>query len=195
MAGRPRSFDKDAALDVAVEQFWRDGYDATTIASLTSALGVAAPSLYAAFGDKEQLFEAAATCYLDRLVAGVDTVLAAEDSRRALTELLHLTAAAHSDPGTPLGCLLLTEPRLVDQRAVVEARIAARVRRGIDDGDVDPAADPERVAAYLVAVMRGMSGLARDGGRVEDLRSVADLAVTGLVAALGAPTAHPPATP
>lgn len=60
MAGRPRSFDKDQALLIAMERFWRDGYEATTIATLTEAMGINAPSLYAAFGDKDRLFAQAA---------------------------------------------------------------------------------------------------------------------------------------
>ncbi|WP_219814243.1 TetR/AcrR family transcriptional regulator, partial [Rathayibacter sp. AY1D7] len=62
-AGRPRSFDREVALRTAMNRFWSDGYDETTVAVLTRDIGISAPSLYAAFGDKDELFEAAAACY------------------------------------------------------------------------------------------------------------------------------------
>ena len=56
--GRPRAFDACTALDDAMEVFWRQGYDGASIADLTAAMGISAPSLYAAFGNKEGLFRA-----------------------------------------------------------------------------------------------------------------------------------------
>src|SRR5688500_20409695 len=61
--GRPRSFDREAALDAAMEVFWRKGYEASSISDLTDAMGINPPSLYAAFGDKERLFMAAIERY------------------------------------------------------------------------------------------------------------------------------------
>jgi hypothetical protein len=61
--GRPRSFDRDEALEHAMQVFWRQGYESTTIADLTKAMGINPPSLYAAFGDKEKLFLAAVERY------------------------------------------------------------------------------------------------------------------------------------
>ncbi len=61
--GRPRAFDRDAALDAATEMFWRRGFSATSMADLCEAMGISAPSLYAAFGSKEDLYEAALKHY------------------------------------------------------------------------------------------------------------------------------------
>ena len=61
--GRPRAFDRKAALDAAMRLFWRKGYSATSIADLTAAMGIGSPSLYAAFGSKEQLYAEALDHY------------------------------------------------------------------------------------------------------------------------------------
>jgi TetR/AcrR family transcriptional regulator, transcriptional repressor for nem operon len=63
---RPREFDETAALDAAVECFWRRGYEATSLRDLTTSTGLTAPSLYNAFGDKQELFSRALQHYLDR---------------------------------------------------------------------------------------------------------------------------------
>src|SRR3989442_342282 len=54
--GRPREFDREAALERAIDVFWRHGYEAASVSDLTAAMGINPPSLYAAFGDKEKLF-------------------------------------------------------------------------------------------------------------------------------------------
>ena len=64
--GRPREFDADSRLDRAMEVFWQRGFEGATLPELTAAMGINRPSLYAAFGNKEQLFE---KC-LDRYVSG-----------------------------------------------------------------------------------------------------------------------------
>lgn len=180
MAGRPRSFDRDTALAAAVEQFWRNGYEETTIAMLTDAMGVAPPSLYAAFGDKEHLFEEASALYFQRTREAVDDAATRPTAREAIVRMLDGTARAHTDTRTPLGCLMLTEPRLAAQRKDIEARLVNRINRGIAEGDLPTTVQPHQLATFLMAVMRGMSGCARDGGSTEDLLAIADLAVTAI---------------
>ena len=63
---RPREFDETAALEAAMECFWRRGYEATSLRDLTASMGLTAPSLYNAFGDKQELFARALERYLDR---------------------------------------------------------------------------------------------------------------------------------
>jgi AcrR family transcriptional regulator len=187
MAGRPRSFDRETALAAAVEQFWRTGYDETSIAMLTKAMGVTPPSLYAAFGDKDRLFEEASGLYFRRTCEGVDSALARPTVREAVAAMLGDTARAHTDPETPLGCLMLTEPRLAAQREDIRARLVDRIARGVTEGDLPDTVQPEQLASFLVAVMRGMSGCARDGGSTEEVLAIAD-------AALAAVPASPPAS-
>lgn len=180
MAGRPRSFDRDAALAAAVELFWRAGYEKTSVAMLTSAMGVTPPSLYAAFGDKEHLFEEASDVYFRRTCEGVNHAAALPTAREAIHRMLADTARAHTDTSTPPGCLMLTEPRLEAQREILHQRLEDRLARGVRDGDVPAATDTDALATFLVAVMRGMSGCARDGGTFEDLQGIAEIAMTAV---------------
>ena len=168
MAGRPRSFDRDAALAVAVEQFWRAGYEETSVAALTAAMGVTPPSLYAAFGDKRRLFEEASAVYFERTCEAVELATALPTAHEAVARVLDDTARAHTDPATPAGCLMLTEPRLAAQREVVRRQLKDRLDQGVRDRDL--------------AVLRGMSGCARDGGSTEDLLGIAETAMTALPA-------------
>ena len=180
MAGRPRSFDREAALAAAVEQFWRAGFEETSIATLTSAMGVTPPSLYAAFGDKQRLFEEAATVYFRRTVEAVDAAATMPTAHDAVARMLDETARAHTDASTPPGCLLLTEPRLAAQREVLHERLQRRLDRGVRDGDLAASTRTDHLASFLVAVMRGMSGCARDGGTTEELLAIARTAMCAL---------------
>jgi AcrR family transcriptional regulator len=180
MAGRPRSFDRDTALAAAVEQFWRAGYEQTSIAMLTSAMGVTPPSLYAAFGDKRRLFEEASTVYFERTCEAVDRAAALPTAREAIARMLDDTAHAHTAPGTPPGCLMLTEPELAAQREVLRQRLMDRLDQGVRDGDLPATTNTEQLASFLLAVMRGMSGCARDGGTLEDLLGIAETAMTAV---------------
>ena len=177
MAGRPRSFDRDTALAAAVEQFWRTGYDETSVAMLTSAMGVTPPSLYAAFGDKDRLFNEASDLYFRRTCEGVDAAMAEPTIREAITRMLEGTARAHTASDTPLGCLLLTEPRLTAQREALHGKLTDRIARGVADGDLPSTVRPEELASFLMAVMRGMSGCARDGGSTDEVLAIARTAV------------------
>ncbi len=83
--GRPRSFDRETALEKAVLAFWERGYEATSVADLTQVMGIGAPSLYAAFGDKRSLFEEAVGVYCDRYGSFGERALAEEPTVRGLS--------------------------------------------------------------------------------------------------------------
>ena len=180
MAGRPRSFDRDAALAVAIRQFWLTGYDETSVAMLTAAMGVTPPSLYAAFGDKRRLFEEASALYFERTCEAVDRAAALTTAHEAVARILEDTARAHTAADTPPGCLMLTEPRLDAQREVLRQRLEDRLAQGVRDGDLPRSTDASALASFLVAVMRGMSGRARDGGTAEEVRGIAETALAAL---------------
>src|SRR5437660_7281862 len=103
-AGRPRAFDVDKALDRALEVFWRKGYEGTSLADLTRAMGINRPSLYAAFGDKEALFRKGLDRYAEGPAAYVRESLNEKTARGVAETLLRRAVDLLSDPRNPHGC-------------------------------------------------------------------------------------------
>jgi AcrR family transcriptional regulator len=183
--GRPRSFDREAALDRAMLVFWRHGYEATSLAQLTAAMGVSPPSLYAAFGDKEKLFLETVERYRAR---GTDDVLRlmadAASAKDAVERVMLGTAAALTDPRYPRGCMVvLAAVSCSDQAADVQAKLAAyralsekqlrqRIEKGIADGDVPASASAAALASFYMAVLEGMSLQAKDGASRKRLEEI-----------------------
>src|SRR5919109_592052 len=152
--GRPRSFDREAALRQATEVFWRRGYEGTAISDLTKAMNINAPSLYAAFGCKEALFREAVALYNATEGAVTDRALeAAPTARQAVEDMLRLNAAAYVNPRRPPGCMVTlaatigtpenAEARdfLSQCRQEAQDAIEARLVRGVADGDLPERAD------------------------------------------------------
>ncbi|MGL5011549.1 MAG: TetR/AcrR family transcriptional regulator [Paracoccaceae bacterium] len=190
-AGRPLSFDRDAALRQAMLAFWAHGYEATSISDLTAAMGVTAPSIYTAFGDKKRLFLEAARLYAgapEDLQAALDKAPTARD---AAQDMLRNAAVAFTRPDTPRGCLLASGTASVSdaamdvQRAVsqirddIRQRLTLRIARDISAGLCAATPPAETRAAMIVALIQGMSVLARDGVGRDGLLAMADCAMTG----------------
>lgn len=187
--GRPLSFDRDAALEQAMLTFWRHGYETTSIVDLTTAMGVSAPSLYAAFGDKKQLFLAAMRLYAgdaEAMARAIDGASTAYDFARDM-----LTAAATTYTGdvTPRGCLLASatasgssasadvQQAVAGIRRGVETRLRARIERDIADGVLPPGTHAAALSGLVIAVTQGMSVLARDGATRASLLAIIDAAL------------------
>ncbi|GLH82279.1 TetR family transcriptional regulator [Bradyrhizobium sp. SSBR45G] len=187
--GRPRTFDRDTALDQAMEVFWRHGYEGATIAQLTDAMGINPPSLYAAFGSKEALLRAALDRYTARREAWMDEVLSAPTAREVTSRMLMGVAEKQTDPANPPGCLLVQGGlacgsgsanvpfELAARRAQTEEQLRHRFERAKDEGDLASGADPAALARYVSAVITGMSVMASSGADCEALAQVAAVAV------------------
>jgi AcrR family transcriptional regulator len=171
MAGRPREFDTDRALETILRAFWRDGFDRITIARLVAETGVAAPSLYAAFGDKRAMFELASARYIDRLDTALRHDLDADTSRQAIANVLRSAAQNFAEASQPAGCLVMAEPALAQRRQITRDAIRDRLRQGRRDGEL--AEDPDEVSEYVNTVLAGMAARAREGATQESLTSVA----------------------
>ncbi|MFD3873654.1 TetR/AcrR family transcriptional regulator [Streptomyces sp. NPDC058623] len=182
--GRPRSFDRDAALDKAVLAFWERGYEATSIADLTRSLGIGAPSLYAAFGDKRTLFDEAVAAYGRRYGDFAAAALAEEPTARdAVRRVLVEAAEIYADPAHPPGCMVISAAAnttddgvaasLRERRGATLRLFESRIRADVAGGLLPADTDAEELARYVGAVLQGMSQQSCDGATREQLRAIA----------------------
>lgn len=190
--GRPRGFDRDAALEQAMRLFWRKTYEGTSLTELTAAMGISAPSLYAAFGSKDALFREAVAQYAERHGTEIWESLRDIPSVDAAVEgFLYETARSYSTPGDPPGCMIVLGTQHGDgeedpvhrelrarRRAGLDL-IAGRMTRAIADGELPASFDVGGAAAFLLSVQTGMSILARDGADRAALEAAARGGVLG----------------
>lgn len=186
--GRPRSFDRETALEKAIMAFWEHGYEATSVSDLTRVMGIGAPSLYAAFGDKQALFAEVVSEYGTRYGSFSDRALAEEPTARAaVARMLREAAAKYTEPGLPHGCLVVhaatncsnpeVEAFLCDRRNANIAAIEGRIRAGIAAGELPAGTDAAALARHTGAMIQGMSQQARDGASREELEALAEIAM------------------
>jgi AcrR family transcriptional regulator len=187
--GRPREFDVDKALDRALKVFWRKGYEGASLTELTRAMGINRPSLYAAFGNKESLFQKVIERYIEGPVAYVEEALTAPTARAVAERLLEGSVDLLTDPRNPHGCLMVqgalacgqaaesVRKDLASRRARAEIVVRQRFEQAQADGDLPPDADPADLARYLLTVIRGMSVQAASGTNREELQRVAEIAL------------------
>jgi AcrR family transcriptional regulator len=193
-AGRPRAFDRDEVLDKALEVFWRQGYEASSIADLTKAMGINPPSLYAAFGNKESLFRQALDRYVEKGWVRVREALAEPTARAAIDKLLRGGAERITDPTCPHSCMLVTgalacseeadevRDEVAKRRAMLEDAVRERLQRARAEGDLPDSADPAALARYVTTIAHGMSVQAAGGATRKDLMQVVDTALTAFPA-------------
>ena len=107
LRGRPRAFDAEKALEAAMQVFWRNGYEGTSLSDLTAAMGINRPSLYAAFGNKETVFRKVVERYVNRMTGYVSEALNQPTGRGAVESLLVGAVNLMTCPNNPPGCLLV----------------------------------------------------------------------------------------
>jgi AcrR family transcriptional regulator len=173
-----------------MEVFWAHGYEGASLADLTQAMGINAPSLYAAFGCKEALFREAVDLYV--ATEGSETARALTEqptARLAIDAMLRRNSVAFARPASPGGCLVVLGDRnctpehatvrdyLTQRRQDNLAAIEQRLSRGIAEGDLPPGADVKAMAGFYITVLQGLSLQARDGASVAAMGRTVDCAM------------------
>ncbi len=186
--GRPREFDVDDALAAALRVFWTKGYEGSSLTDLTDAMGITRPSLYAAFGNKEELFTRALDLYEREKLAYIREALDAPTTqgngrepaprRHRLGERRLPGMPGRDRQRSPAAQRTLSIRQHIEGIAANTHRaLVERIERGISAGDFDSPADPEALANYLKTVLQGLSVQARSGMSRSQLESVAQAAV------------------
>lgn len=189
--GRPLSFDRDVALEKAMLVFWAHGYEAASLADLTAAMGITPPSLYAAYGDKKRLFLEAVDLYCTQPMSAEQIIAQAKNAAEAARQMLEGSAIHFTGQNTPPGCLLATgaiscSAAAADVQAVLgnirkqtESHLHAKITVDIASGIMPLETDADLLATYVMALIQGMSTLARDGASRATLLTLADAMMRG----------------
>lgn len=196
--GRPRTFDRDDALNRAMELFWERGYEGVSLLDLQQAMGnITATSLYAAFGSKEKLFHEAVKLHVGTVGARpVKALLESPTARASIEGMIRAAVEVFCTPGKPRGCFVVlgaincTESNRKIQDFLQSMRhqrpkiIKDRLQRGIAEGDLPKGVDLDRLVAFFLTVIDGLAIQARDGASREALNDAVDgamLAWEGMV--------------
>lgn len=183
--GRPRQFDRDAALTKAMHLFWEYGYEATSLHQLKTELGISAPSFYAAFASKEALFQETVGLYLQTHGTVMDYLWDTQLAPRTAIELaLRASARMQAEPGHPSGCMVTlgaASAFCAEKPAVTAGLTAARARnragllacieRGVERQELAASTDVAALATAFESFLLGLSTLARDGATQESMDS------------------------
>ncbi len=189
--GRPLSFDRDKVLNAALLQFWQTGYETTSVAELTHAMGITAPSLYTAFGDKESLFLECLKKYANPGPKTTPELIAeARSAREGAQQLLELSARWFTQKDAPAGCLVASaassgsinsqrvRAALKKIRDANRKALQKRAERDIREGHLPRTANAQALASMTMAIVQGMSTLARDGAGQKALLDLARTAMS-----------------
>jgi AcrR family transcriptional regulator len=190
ITGRPRGFDRDAALEAAMLLFWRKGFAASSMNDLCDAMGIRSPSLYAAFGSKEALYLEAIEHYVqtvgravwDKLGEGTTACVSIGNLLRAAAETLPESEL------TPAGCMAMLgavgdewPATIVDVirkvRLEVLATLRARLEEAVAAGELPASTDLDRLSRFYLSVVQGMAIQARDGATSAELKGIAAAAM------------------
>ena len=188
--GRPREFDRDAALEAAMLLFWRKGFAATSMNDLCDAMGVRSPSLYAAFGNKEALYLEAVEHYVRIQGPPVWGKLAEGATARAGIENLLIagTGSLPKSRATPAGCMA-TLAAVGDEwpapitRVVKKGRLEmlgmlrSRLETAVAKGELPASTDIDGLSRFYLSVFQGMAIQAQDGATQAELRGIAAAAM------------------
>ena len=188
--GRPKSFEKETALEQAMLIFWERGFEVTRVDDLATAMGISTSSLYASFGGKEKLFLAA----LDHYQGGRGrytkaTMESGETARDSFKNLFETAAVELTRADQPRGCMLALalptcspemEPlrmKMNKRRGISFIRFSKRLATAVEDGEIKASYDIDSLALFFLTTLQGMSIQARTGASREKLTQVGKLAM------------------
>jgi AcrR family transcriptional regulator len=186
--GRPREFDPDEVLERILCVFWEKGYEGTSLSDLTDAAGINRPSLYGAFGNKEEMFRKAFDRYADR-VRPVFAQLENASAREGIEAMLRMTVQLLTEPGKPCGCLAVQgalacgdeaspiRKELCARRQSAEQLVLDRLERARAEGELPANSSPAALASYFAAVTQGLAVQASSGVNRETLLEVVTTAM------------------
>jgi AcrR family transcriptional regulator len=187
--GRPRGFDEGAALDAAMRLFWERGYEGTSMADLTKAMGLNPPSIYAAFGDKKSLFTLAAKRYAEGPAQYQARALSEPTLREVILALFRNTVEFLTDSGHPSGCMTLTgamacgveansaKEFMTEIRKQNEAGLKSRLQQARKSGELAADVNVDDYARYLSTLLGGLAIQAANGVSRKEMKRIADIAV------------------
>jgi AcrR family transcriptional regulator len=189
--GRPRSFDRDQALRAALRVFREHGYEGTSMSHLQEALGgLSPPSIYAAFGSKEQLFREATNLYVATRRSMAERQMAsATTAREAIEATLRCAVMGSTESGEPRGCLLVqsaitcsasgegVQQYLRSFRVEEQRTILKRLKAGVASGELPAGANVQAMAQFYTTFARGIAIQARDGATRAALMDAVDCAM------------------
>ena len=186
---RPKEFQREQALEQAMNVFWTHGYEATSMTDLQKAMGIGRQSLYDTFGDKRQLFEDALAMYLAGADARNTRVLGANNGMQAIRSFFDSTVRGLTQQSPRRACLMFnTCVELAPHNKAVNKQLKKALKgmqsafegallRAQDQGDLCRQAKPRELAVFLTTQLGGISVLAKTGSSHKDLKAAADLAL------------------
>lgn len=192
MAGRPREFDREAALIQARDLFWRHGFEGTSMSDLVAALGIASARIYKAFGSKELLFREAVEHYAEHEGGFAVRALEEGDIASAIRRMLMDAVALYTRPLAPAGCMVVSSASALsdenqplqqwmsEQRRLRTESIIDRFRHAAEAGQLRSDADPDLLGNYYALVLHGLSVQARDGVPAGVLENVVNVSLAAL---------------
>ena len=190
--GRPRAFDPDVALEKAMQVFWKHGYEGTSLSDLTEAMGINRPSLYATYGNKEQLFIKVLDRYGSGPVAYVLESLNEPTARGVIEKMLHGSVCLLSDPQHPRGCMALQgmlcggkDSAFVleharSRRVAAQEKMRERFERARKEGDLPLEVNAGDLARHLAMLLNGLSIQASNGASAKELKRAVEFALKTL---------------
>ncbi|MEP6784413.1 MAG: TetR/AcrR family transcriptional regulator [Sphingomonadales bacterium] len=187
--GRPREFCVDMALAAALRVFWTKGFESTSMTDLTEAMGISKPSLYAAFGNKEDLFHKALDLYESEKLAYTRVALEQPTARKVAEHIMRGALDAQTAGDGPKGCMgvihsVACSPEaesikadVVARRKSSQAALVERFERAKREDDLPAHVDVQTLTTYFFALLQGMAVQAGSGASSAELERIIDMSL------------------